>query len=158
MVHPRPTVGIHHTHSSCVLALGYVFLFYLGFIPDKWQSLTSQFRLGSLQVVSALGVTASRLQSEKFLREISVLDLWHGKCWWAQVSTCFFSRLPFWTSARVLVKMAGLEEASVGFHARVHASGRASWHGKCSGTDLQICSSVRLALHAKLVLHTSISI
>ena len=25
MVHPRPTVGIHHTHSSCVLALGYVF-------------------------------------------------------------------------------------------------------------------------------------
>ena len=62
------------------------------------------------------------------------------------------------TSARVLLKMAGLEKASVGFHARVRASGRASWHGKCSGTDLQICSSVRLALHAKLVLHTSISI
>ena len=60
------------------------------------------------------------------------------------------------TSARVLLKMAGLEKASVGFHARVRASGRASWHGKRSGTDLQICSSVRLALHAKY--YTSISI
>ena len=54
----------------------YVYLCYdLGFIPDKRQSLMSQFRLGSLQLVSALEVTASQLQSEKFLREISVLDL-----------------------------------------------------------------------------------
>jgi len=66
---------------ASVLALGYVFFFTfylcydLGFIPDKRQSLMSQFRLGSLQLVSALEVTASQLQSENFLREISVLDL-----------------------------------------------------------------------------------